>query len=221
MNCFLSIFQQANQCAKNGSRVRLLIDLDIVGSDTTNTAVVWWENDGASPRNFTQRTIDNSFGDSRDIAIGDIDRNGILDVVSVDYSSDLVAWWKKTGSVFTRNTINSAFTDPTSVAVGDLDGDEELDLDDLETLENMILPLTQSARQEYVECADYDLDEDVDEDDLTCLTNVIAQAWYGDLNGGVCFDAVYDSPLKGDLDGDSFITEACLIFHQIGIFSGV
>ena len=88
---------------------------------------------------------------------------------------------------------------------GDFDGDENMDEGDLEILENMILPLTQSARKEYLDCADYDLDGDVDEEDLECLTNVVAGKWFGDENGGICFDAVYDSALKCDLDGDEFI----------------
>ncbi len=123
------------------------------------------------------------------------------DILAVEESELIQCYEDASGGIIYGSIICEA------AYVGDLDGDETLDVNDLETLENMILPLTQSARQDYDECADYDLDGDVDEDDLTCLTNVIAMAWYGDLNGGVCFDAVYDSPLKGDLDGDSFITE--------------
>jgi len=92
-------------------------------------------------------------------------------------------------------------------ARGDLDGDEQLDIDDVDILQNMILPLTPSARQEYVKCADYNNDGKVDEQDLQCLTNVVAGKWDGDLNGGVCFDAVYDSALKCDLTGDKFIRQ--------------
>ncbi len=92
-------------------------------------------------------------------------------------------------------------------AKGDFDGDGQRDEADLEIFENMILPLTQSARRDYIDCADYDLDEDVDKQDLECLTNVVAGKWFGDENGGICFDAVYDSALKCDLDGDGFINK--------------
>jgi hypothetical protein len=47
----------------------------------------------------------------------------------------------------------------------------------------------------------------VDNDDLKCLTNVVGKKWWGDFNGGVCFDATYDSPLKGDLSGDKFVKD--------------
>jgi len=90
---------------------------------------------------------------------------------------------------------------------GNLDGDETLDIDDLDILQNIILPLSRSGREEYAKCADYDLDSDVDEQDLQCLTNVISKKWHGDFNGGICFDANYDTPLKCDLDGNNFIEE--------------
>jgi hypothetical protein len=90
---------------------------------------------------------------------------------------------------------------------GDFDGDEGIGESDLEVLQNLILPLSQSARQEYVDCADYNRDGVVNEDDLQCLTNVVAEKWIGDLNGGVCMDLVTDTPLKCDLDGDNFITD--------------
>ena len=91
---------------------------------------------------------------------------------------------------------------------GDLDGDIQLDIGDLEVLQNLILPLSQSQRQDYIKCADYDRDGDVDESDLQCMTNVISQKWIGDLNGGICFDMNLDTPLKCDLNGDSFIDDA-------------
>lgn len=91
---------------------------------------------------------------------------------------------------------------------GDLDGDGHIDFQDLEMFQNMIIPLSQSERQDYVACADYDRDGDVDEQDLACLTRVYAGKWHGDLNGGICFDAAYESPFKCDLDGDGFIQEA-------------
>jgi hypothetical protein len=90
---------------------------------------------------------------------------------------------------------------------GDLDGDEELDESDLEILQNVILPLTQTQRQKYVECADYDLDGDVDEQDLECLTNVVSGKWSGGFSGGICFNYTRNTPLKCDLNGDNFVDE--------------
>jgi hypothetical protein len=92
--------------------------------------------------------------------------------------------------------------------IGDLDGDYHLDVDDLSILENQILSFdNQEARNSYIACADYDLDGDVDEDDLVCLTNVVAGKWWGDFNGGYCFDIVFDSALPGDVyKGDMQIT---------------
>ncbi len=104
---------------------------------------------------------------------------------------------------------------------GDFDGDAQHTVNDLLLMQEMIMPLPQSARQDYQKCADYDRDGDVDEEDFTCLTYVLATAWNGDFNGGICFDAVYDSPLKGDLNGDYFIYEDDLgqlrgecVFHR-------
>lgn len=98
------------------------------------------------------------------------------------------------------------YCDKTGNNRGDLDGDNETDVDDLDVLQNMILPLTDSQRQDYVKCADYDRNGVVDEKDLQCMTNVVSGKWYGDKKGGICLDAKYDSPLKCDLNGDDFIT---------------
>jgi hypothetical protein len=88
---------------------------------------------------------------------------------------------------------------------GDLNGNKQHDIEDLELLQSVILPLSQSMRQDYVKCADYDRDGDVDESDLRCLTNVISHKWVGDMNGGVCFDISFDTALKCDTNGDYFI----------------
>lgn len=63
--------------------------------------------------------------------------------------------------------------------MGDFDGDEELDADDLDLMQNLILPLSATERKTYAKCADYDHDGDVDNDDLKCLTNVVGKKWWG------------------------------------------
>ncbi len=101
--------------------------------------------------------------------------------------------------------INAIICDSTKI--GDLDGDEKIDIDDVEVLQNLIIPLSQSQREDYIGCADYDLDEDVDEDDLACITNVVAKKWSGGLHGGICMDLEYDTPLACDTDNSAFIDD--------------
>jgi len=123
------------------------------------------------------------------------------DLIQVSEDQIVLCFESATGGLITGSVI----CDPTWR--GDLDGDEELDLDDLDLMENTILPLSQSVRDDYLDCADYDLDGDVDDDDLTCLTNVVSGEWSGGFNGGICFDAEYDTPLACDLNNDDFITD--------------
>ena len=113
-------------------------DLDICanGIDPLNSdhqVVVWYENDGSDPPEFTSHVIDNNHRYGRGNWIADLDNDGDLDIVAASASEDAIKWYENDGSTdptFTERLVSAevkgdqAFT----VDVGDLDDDGDLDI---------------------------------------------------------------------------------------------
>jgi len=77
--------------------------------------------------------IDSSFPFALDLAVGDLDRDGDLDVVAVSASGDELAWWENSagnGSAWIGRTIlsGSVMDGAAGVEIGDIDGDGDPDL---------------------------------------------------------------------------------------------
>jgi hypothetical protein len=107
-------------------------DLDIVSGEWDHTVDVW-ENDG-TPFNgaWTGQKVGNETSVVYAVAVGDLDGDGDLDVVSGG-DGMMVNAWENDGTPFDAswgpsNTVGSHTSWVRSVAVGDLDGDGDLDV---------------------------------------------------------------------------------------------
>ncbi len=105
-------------------------DLDAFLLDVYSASRVWL-NDGSgvfSDSGFIYGTMD--MNNNNDIAMGDVDGDGLLDVViAKSYSmigSDNQVWRNVGGGIFTL-TANFGMTNTLGVALGDVDGDGDLD----------------------------------------------------------------------------------------------
>ncbi|MGB2956545.1 MAG: FG-GAP-like repeat-containing protein, partial [Anaerolineales bacterium] len=79
--------------------------------------------------NFTTHTISTNAVDARSVAVGDVDGDGDLDVLSASYSDDKIAWYENDGSQnFTAHTITTTADGARSVITSDLDWDGDLDV---------------------------------------------------------------------------------------------
>lgn len=106
-------------------------DVDVIAAAQTDGDVAWFDNTAGDGSTWTERSIDAAFTDAVDVAVGDIDGDGTLDVVASGFSADTFAWWANTagdGLSWTETTIGSSHNGALSVQLVDLDRDGDLDL---------------------------------------------------------------------------------------------
>jgi hypothetical protein len=121
-------------------------DLDVLSSSAHNIGVWWYEQTrGASGPEFKQRVIDDSFSQSHSLALADINRDGVMDLVTgkrfwahgpngdVRPGDPAVLYWfelKRGGGqvTWTRHEIDHDSGVGTQFVVTDVNGDGRLDV---------------------------------------------------------------------------------------------
>lgn len=104
---------------------------DIFVANFTADSVVWYENTDGLGNFAALQTITTTPNSPVAIAVGDIDGDNDVDVVSVSQSDDLVAWYENTdglGTYGALETISNASTAARDVELADINGDGLLDV---------------------------------------------------------------------------------------------
>lgn len=106
-------------------------DPDIVVSAFGSNTVVWYENLGGAEFSSPRLIGAGQLNDPRDAELGDVDGDGLVDVVIASRGNRI--WWAENlgGGVFaaTLHLINDEFgSDPGIVFPGDFDGDGDMDI---------------------------------------------------------------------------------------------
>ncbi len=203
-------------------------DVDVLGACYFGEKIKWWENTNGSGTNWTEHTVDGSFGGATSVYAADMDGDGDLDILGTASTADDITWWENTngaGTSWTEHTVDGSFDSARSVYAADMDGDGDLDIlgaastaDDITWWENMNGSGTSwtehtvdgSFNGAYsVYAADVDGDGDIDilgaayfGDDITWWenTNGAGTSWTEHTVDG-SFDGAY-SVYATDVDGD-------------------
>jgi hypothetical protein len=106
-------------------------DVDILGVAFDANEITWWENDGNTPPNFLEHTIDNTYYGARSVYAIDLDNDNDVDILSAAQGADDITWWRNDGGSppnFTEYTIDDNFDGAYDVFAIDIDGDGDVDV---------------------------------------------------------------------------------------------
>lgn len=113
-------------------------NMDVLATFQGSDAIVWYENDGDNPPQWTAHIIGQSttlLDYPVSIVAADIDSDGDLDVVVAAYGANhgnsRVSWWENNGAFipsFTEHDITTSAVNPVTVVAADMDKDGDLDV---------------------------------------------------------------------------------------------
>ena len=83
---------------------------------------------GVAGGTYTWLSVTTDFTGTEHLALGDIDRDGDLDVVATSASLGKVAWFENTGSGFTKYEVDESVGSLREIAIGDINGDGAPDI---------------------------------------------------------------------------------------------
>ena len=201
-------------------------DIDVLSASRLDDTIAWYENTDGLGSFGPQQQISTNAATAVAVVAADINRDGVLDVLSASTSDDKVAWYDGANG-WSETVVTDVADGPTSVVAIDVDGDGDLDALSASANDNsiswhentdgsgsfgprqVISSTALSARSVFAVDADGDGDADV----ISASFSDDKIAWYRNerIHGVTVFDrssVITAGPrgpvsvFAGDLDGD-------------------
>ena len=104
-------------------------DVDLAGAALLSNEITWWRNDGGSPIEWTEFTINSNFTYSHKVHIADIDLDDDLDILGTAYSAG-VKWWRNDGgdTIVWEKQIVTGFNSAVIAWAVDINQDNDYDI---------------------------------------------------------------------------------------------
>lgn len=104
---------------------------DVVGASLLNNQIIWWENDGNYPINWTAHEVTSSFAGAHRVQALDLDQDSLIDILGTGWYANQIAWWKNLGGnppAWEKQIITSGFLRTCMGYAVDLDDDMDYDV---------------------------------------------------------------------------------------------
>ncbi len=173
-------------------------DTDALASAWYGNELVWYENGGGSPIQWTKHSICAGFYNAHEITAADMDGDSDIDVLGAAALTDEIAWFENDGlnpPGWTQHNISDSFDGARSVKAADIDGDGLLDVVGAALLSNAVTWWRNNGDTTWTEYTldnnfgmshmvySYDLDADGDSDIVAVAYTSNDVAWWRNDGG--------------------------------------